>query len=781
MNMMHSSEISLRSAVFSAQKSLEKGENLADKIKQQALNQLSVVQQAEGLFSGVKNSNNLQSAAIHLAVQGIELAYHAVSAELSEAKFKRKRFVEECETHLASFSISSHREMNEYSLEELSIYYFIQLIDSKFSDIKPYLGIISHQSQEFPDERYYAVMPFYRMSMSLEQNSVIASKIDTHRQAIFLFLKTALPLKFYYEKYQNYSRFWLQIQGLAHQKNYLNHLKAPRFIISALANLIWNLQHPVDANSGVPLPIDECSAICNKASMFLNDLLNPSQFKYLPQLDQRCEKVIRNLCQIELLIKSLQSAYDYDHLHEINLSDISKHMHSALRIMSNKIMELIYRDENASEKLVGQIMIMGELLMQNHELYEAFHELQKKCKPKFINEQASTLIDILNLFAHQTPWQRKQVWQSLIQTGSEYHIQFAHQLKLFHKTFLDQFETVVKKNLKRQSFNENTAPHFIPLILMVMESFTVFRDTRPKKSTELESLDDKDESVADLQNSTHDRKQRHKILNDAASTTMENPNKYYYWSLSSFMEVKSAFHDSLDMLLSKQNQMRIKTLEMDILAFRLSENRSLLLKKDFKRELLRALKDICVYYNQLLKMFNLLESRMQADLTLQRDQKRILQPMLDDLESCMEAIQKSIAMVNTIMTDARFEEYERSRQKEKVGISLLSTNMPNRIQSTHEISDETSSRISEYEYIPTPKPRRFFNTANIESNSVNPVTWCLGMTSLIFLCDIFFPVMKLSLLLNTFLALLCLSSAFILYFNKSSTLSIQNLFHQHSL
>lgn len=777
MNMMHSSEISLRSAVFSAQKNLEKGENLADKIKQQALNQLSVVQQAENLFTDIKHSENLQAAAIHIAVQGIELAYHAVSAELSEAKFKRKRFVEECESHLASFSISTHREINEYSLEELAIHHFIQMIDTRFSDIKPYLGILSHQSQEFPDERYYAVMPFYRMSMSLEQNSVIASKIDTHRQGIFLYLKTGLALKYYYDKYQNYSRLWLQIQGLALRKNYLNHLKAPRFIISALANLLWNLQHPVDPKTSIPLPIDECAAICNKASMFLNDLLNPSQFKYLQQLDLRCEKVVRNLCQIELLIKSLQSAYEYDHLHEINLSDISKHMHSALRIMSNKIMELIYRDENASEKLVGQIMILGELLMQNHELYEEFHDLQKIFNPKFTNEKASTLIDILNLFAHQTPRERKKIWQSLIQTGSEYHIQFAHQLKLFHKTFLDQFEDVVKQNLKRQSFNEKTAPHFIPLILMVMESFTVFRDTRPKKNPESESH----EVICDIQNTTHDRKQRHAILNDAASTTTENPDKYYYWSVSSFMKVKSAFHDSLDMLLSKQNQMRIKTLEMDILAFRLSENRTLLLKKDFKKELLKTLKDICVFYSQLLKMFNLLESRMQADLKLQRDQKRILQPMLDDLEACMEAIQKSIAMVNTIMTDARFEEHERSRQQEKVGIGLLSTTLPNRNRGLHENSDDTASQISECDHIPAPPtPLSFFKRPPVAANPMTPVAGCLGLMGLVFLCDIFFPLMHLSLWINTFLALLSLSLAFGLYQYQNPLILVQNLFLQPS-
>jgi hypothetical protein len=103
MNLIYSSEVSLRSAVFNAQKTLEKGENLAEKIKLQALSQMDLVQQAEGLFNGLKQSESLQSAAIHLAVKGIEIAYQAIKDEMTEARFKRKQFVEECETYLAAF------------------------------------------------------------------------------------------------------------------------------------------------------------------------------------------------------------------------------------------------------------------------------------------------------------------------------------------------------------------------------------------------------------------------------------------------------------------------------------------------------------------------------------------------------------------------------------------------------------------------------------------------------------------------------------------------------
>jgi hypothetical protein len=685
MNLKHSSEISLRSAVFNAQKTIKKGENLAEKIKTQALGQMELVQQAEGLFSGVKNAETIQSAAISIATKGIELAYQAISDELTEARFKRKRFVEECETHLATFTISSAKEISEYSVEEHAIKRFYEMVRSKCPDIIEYFGMHVHQSEESPQEVYYAVLPFYRMSLALQQNTVIASKIDAHRQAIFLFLKTGLPLPYYYNKYKNYHRLWLQLQGIFNSKNYLNHLKAPRFIVSALANLLWNLQHPVNPQTGIPLSLIECVSICHQASMFMNELLNPSQFEFLPYLDSHSKHLSQNLSRTELLIKSLQSAFEYDRLHEINLSDISKHMHSALRIMSNKLLELIYQDEYASEKLVGQIMLMGELLMQNHDLYTYFHPLQEEFNPRACNEKARTLIDVITLFAHQTPSARNRVCQELINTGAEAHIQFAYQLREFHESFLDKFEGIVIMNLKipqleMKEIFKKTARHFIPLIILVMESFTVFRDTRPKKVFEHNTSPDVDESIYDLQNTAHDRKQRKSILEDAASA---ESIRYYNWSLSKFLKVKSAFHDSLDHLLAYQNDIRLQTQSLDEVAFKVSENRALLLKFKFKDALIEQLESHHQFFTSLNTQFNDVESKMHADLKLHRDQKRVLQPMLDELEATIQAIQKSISMVKTIISSKNFEEKEIERVAERLGATVAYRTSPKGAASSH--------------------------------------------------------------------------------------------------
>jgi len=755
MNINHSAEISLRCAIFNAKKNHSQGDDLADKIKHNAMSNLDLIHQAEGLFNGVLSNSSVQAAAISAAIQGIALAYQAINSELSEARYKRKRFVEECETHLASFSISATKELNELSQEELAIKKFYEMIQKLCPNIIDYFGVNVHKSKEINEEFYYAALPFYRMSLSLQQNGVIANKIDAHRQAIFLFLKTGLPVSIYYDKFKKYSRIWLQIQALFNAYNYLNHLKAPRFILSALANLLWNLQHPVNPDTGIPLSLDECVSVCHRASMFLNELLNPSQFSYLQTIDDSKKTLQQALYSIELLIKSLQNAFEYDSLHEINLVDISKHTHSAIRIMANKLLELIYKHENAAEKLVGQIMIMGEMLMQNHDLYNYFHQLQEKFNPKFTNPTARTLIDVLNLFAHQTPQKRKMIGQQMINSGCEAHIQFAYQLLTFNQNFLDKFEKIIIGNLKIHHCEQKityrkTATHFIPLTLLVMESFTVFRDTRPKKIEHIES----ENSLYDLQNTTHDKKQRNDILNDAASQTDDH---YYNWSLSKFLNVESSFHTSLDMLLSYHNKMRLNTIEIDIASFQVSENRALLLNKNFKKKLLDTLNNTFAFYSDLSNRFNDVESHMLYDMSLQREQKRILQPMLDDLSAIIQSIQKSITTVNSIISSDSFEQEERERQQEKIGLASMSMDETNFLARSIILSPKRKSTpnffIPEEEILP---PKQEFLSQKFLINLGLGNILVLG---LLFLVNSLVPLFAINCYLSLIIALVLVTSS----------------------
>lgn len=671
MNLLNSSEISLRAAVFAAKRTLAPGENFAEKIRTQALGKLEIAHQAEGLFQGVKESGTLEAAAINTAVAGLQMAYQAISSELKEAKFKRQRFVSECETHLASFVIDTQKELNELTKEEKAIRLFYKIANQKCPEFIDYLGMNMHTNQETPHIQYYTVLPFYRMSQALEQNGVIASIIDHHRQAIFLFLKTGLPLQAYYDTFKAHSKIWLQMMALIHSSNYLNHFRAPRFIVTALANLLWNLQHPVNIDTGIPLTLTESVNICYKAGMFLNDILNPNQFPFVEMIDDSDHHLQKNLAKTELLIKSLHMAFDHERLHEINLNDVSKYLHTSLRLMSNKMLELIYHRENASEQLVGQIMIMGELLLQHHRLYTYFSHLLNSTiyVPHNTNQPPVTLIDVIAIFTHSTPDKRDKIFQRLKASGQEPEIQLAGQLKEFHQSFLQPFEMKVIEKLqlskqRRHDIYVRTASHFIPLLLLVMESFTVFKDTRPKKTSEDEFMPEVDRTISiyNLDKSVHDCRQRQEILKDAA----KNEGRVHYsFSLTCFLGDKARSQRDMDLLLQYQNKIRLHTLKIDYYAYQIKENRAELLKSSFKKEVLDYLETTIEFLTSLNDNFSSVEKSMLLDSQLHRDQKRILQPMFDELEKMIDSIQKSINMVKSIMSSKDFDKNEKERIQER--------------------------------------------------------------------------------------------------------------------
>ncbi|NDH08382.1 MAG: hypothetical protein EBY16_01965 [Gammaproteobacteria bacterium] len=698
MNLMNSSEISLRAAVFAAKRDLAAGENFADKIRSQALSQLQIAQQAEGLFQGIKESGNLRAVAINAAVAGLQLAYQVISSELQEAKSKRQRFVAECETHLASFVIDTNKEFNELTKEEKAIRLFYKIAIQKCPEFIDYLGMNMHQNAETPHLQYYTVLPFYRMSQSLEQNGVIATSIDHHRQAIFLFLKTGLPLQIYYDRFKDQSKTWLQMMGLIHSSNYLNHLKAPRFIVTAIANLLWNLQHPVNIDTGIPLTLSECVNICYKAGMFLNDILNPKQFPFVQMIDDSTHHLHTHLATAELLLNSLHLAFDHERMHEINLQDVSKYLHTSLRLMSSKLLELIYHRENASEQLMGQIMIMGELFLQHHHLYAYFYHPDTDKKyviPPHTNQRPCTLIDVIVIFTHLTPGQRNAIFQVLKASKQDAEFQLADQLKEFHRSYLQPFEISMIEQLqlsKLSMFNKfaTTASYFIPILLLVMESFTVFKDTRPKKISAMAYDQDTDATIYNLTDSRHDRQQRQDILKDASA------EGYYRFSLSCFLGNQVKAQSAMDSLLSYQNQIRLHTAKIDYYAAQIKENRAELLKAEFKREVIDYLKTTITFLTGLNEDFSSVEKNMLLNSQLHRDQKRILQPMFDELEKIIDSIQKSIIMVKSIMTSKDFDKNERERNQERLQFRF--TVSPKKEQTFEGMSSSKKSMIMPREY-----------------------------------------------------------------------------------
>ena len=161
-----------------------------------------------------------------------------------------------------------------------------------------------------------------------------------------------------------------------HDHNYLNNSRAPRFIIMSLCNLLWNLQHPVDTHTGVPISLQQAKKLCNEVLLFINQILDEQMPPHLSKIGKMHEGLISFIQKIEIQVKELYSAYIDEIINEINIEDVTNSAHHVLRIMDKSIYKLLYKstnaisqktepDEKAAEDIAYLINLLNQLINVN--------------------------------------------------------------------------------------------------------------------------------------------------------------------------------------------------------------------------------------------------------------------------------------------------------------------------------------------------------------------------------------------------------------------------------
>jgi hypothetical protein len=244
--------------------------------------------------------------------------------------------------------------------------------------------------------------------------------------------------------------------------------------------------------------------------------------------------------------------------------------------------------------------------------------------------------------AHTPSNQRRKIQQRIKQEKAEVYQELFLIVQNLEEQFLHPFEKLMERQCPKSHPNlrqQWMAQYFLALISLIMECFTIFNDTR-SKTADSASLSDK--------------AQRQIILEIAAS---QDENRYYRWSMTLFLQKQAgSSREKLDALLCELNHMHMMTELLDKLGSMVLENKILLLEKNFQTTLMDTLKKIREAYRQLNLRLNTIEDAMNQDESIQRNEKRILQPMLDDVEMTLETIQKSIAQVSEIINHPLFSE-----------------------------------------------------------------------------------------------------------------------------
>lgn len=503
-------ESALRSAVITGIKN-NKGD-IAKSIEEAAVDRATTLLQANCTGSSFSMQSATQLTLISAAVATIAISYKVISEQAIEMKQKRVSFDNERKAGIATFYLPRNIEAARYSEEEKIIDSFLKLLNplsrpsynSRY--IQTYLGINRSELSEKSDYEFYSVIPFYRMSQGISQPLSSQKPIDMERTAIGLFFKAPLT-RIFKNIDDDFQTDWTlpQICSSAYQKeNYLNNRRAPRFIMMCLGNLLWNLQHPVDLDSGFPLSTSDTLQVCRSAELFLSSLLDETQPPFIKYINNDTNCLISVIRQVEVKIKALRAAYAYEQIHELNIADINHTGHHSLRLMDTSLLKLIYKtnnpttgkdepDELAADSIAYIVSYLNQLLHRNKDrsilkIFNQYHHLAAHSTGLNKHTQSidgqeikiHTIIDIMIIFCHMRTKDRHQLLEALIQKKEDSSEEFALTLTDFYKHYLKPIKRFTEKEVgsnwrdaKENEVVEKTARRLIPIISLVLADYRV--------------------------------------------------------------------------------------------------------------------------------------------------------------------------------------------------------------------------------------------------------------------------------------------------------------------
>lgn len=674
-------EQALRMAVNTS-KSAVKGEiTQISSLKDAALGRVNELIKGNNTAANIGSELNVQALAINAAIQTIELSVFAVNNQLNNLKNTRLTFDKERQAGIASFQIRINKEENELSEQEQVMKAFFELVQRN-PILTKYLGIQKSTSQELDSVEFYSVLPYYKMSGCLAQPVASTKKIDKKRTEISLFFNSALPdaIADIDNDFQSENKFIEFIKSAFTNENYLNDLRAPRFIMIALANLLWNLQHPVDPETGYPFSIGHSIELCKTMGLFLNKLLNRSEKTSLYPLSNSTNKLISCVQKVELRVKVLKNTYTEEHLYELNIDDLTNNAHQTLRTLDTSVFELIYRvknpltnkeqpDTRAAGYLASMVSYLHELLIDSPELIRFFAPFAHNAEnTPFFNNPPQTIIDVLILFIHSSRADRESLYSSLAKNNFDTASELLNTLKEFDQRFIKPIKAVSKIELKAGIFDKKTkevakltASRLVPLITLVLEDHRV----------------DVDIPYNNLASATHSVNQEVKTytageqvreINAAANkASRANKDDYYVWELSPFIDANDLTESEIDKLPKHQYRFTEITKLLDSITEIVQNYRTFLQYKAFQLFLINCLNKIKNEYTELGRYIDQIDSFLSKDKKLNRNMQNILGPMTTTITSSLDDFSQAFSTFEQIMTAPDFTEQQKNSLANKIG------------------------------------------------------------------------------------------------------------------
>ena len=671
-------EWALRSAVNTSSRTVTAaGSGQPEDIQRRAEDRAKLLVSANSNATGIQSQMGAAVSAIAAAVVVLKLAYDAVSRQLGVLKNFRLSFDKERQAGIATFIVPTNQEEANLSKEEKVIKSFVELSNASPS-FSTYLGIHNGVLAEEAQANFYSVLPFYRMSDGLGQPVASPSPLDRQRTAISLFFKSALPdaLRDIETDFQTDSKFVAFFRSAFQQSNYLNDRRAPRFLMMSLANLLWNLQHPVDQETGFPLSLTKCIEICRDVEVYLNQLLNFDAPPDLQKISNKENRLISFVRKVEIHTKALRAAYAEEQLHGLNISEVTNSAHRALRIMDQCVFKLVYKRSNqltgkdepndkAAEELAYTISYLNQLIGRNPDLIKSFRPFVglAASKPK-VNSPPITVIDGLVIFCHLSTDDRHLLLRQIEGSGFGSAMEFAETLRDFDLKFIKPIRRVaeVECNATRwrpkvQEVIQWVVSRLVPLLTLVVEDYRI----------EVDTYESYGEAKSSQTRAPEARLYSGKDQVQAINKIAEEGTGVYRWALSPFVGVRGDTAAKLDLLPVQQYRMTQMTKLMDSVSELVQNYRSLLQHHEFQDFMLKCLGKVKEEYAKLDARIDAVDNALSRDEMTSRGLKAVLRPMIGDLNGSLDEFQVAASNFERVVSAPDFTDQQRQELSAKIG------------------------------------------------------------------------------------------------------------------
>ena len=225
----------------------------------------------------------------------------------------------------------------------------------------------------------------------------------------------------------------------------LRHLDLVRFMMLVFANLLINLQHPVDLDAATNIPLNDEAAIalCGTVIDMINKILLPQKsdkkFAYLNEIYCK-DEFFHFIRLVKREAEELQEGYQSKKLKQLNLVEVIAQSHGILQVLSKFWHQMLYLDKPMTEptQLLYLVRCLSNALDDHsnfwQELTASYSQKKKDTLPVItgLNQPYTTVIDLIGLFASISKEQRTLMLNKIQKNKISHDAWYAlHQLEQF--------------------------------------------------------------------------------------------------------------------------------------------------------------------------------------------------------------------------------------------------------------------------------------------------------------------------------------------------------------